>query len=105
MHQSLVSVNTHLVSGQIAHLKLPVRSEAPGRSNSCVRKFAPRLTNFRLKSQPNTPPVPLYRVPDTTSKFLDFCFLINSGMNFGCKANKTEARNQNILQLIVNPAC
>jgi hypothetical protein len=105
MHSLLVTVNTFSISQQTADLKLPVRSEAPGRSNSCVRKFAPRLTNFRLKSQPNTPPVPTYRVPDTTSKFPVFCFLINSGINFGCKAKKTEIRNQSILQLLVNPVC
>ena len=33
------------------------------------------LINFLLKSQPNTPPSPIYLVPDTTSKLPSFCFL------------------------------
>lgn len=42
-----------------AYRKLPVKSLTPGLSSSWVRKLAPLLTNFLLKSQPDTPPSPM----------------------------------------------
>jgi hypothetical protein len=44
----------------------------------------------------------MYRVPDTTSKFPDFCFLINSGMNFGCKQNRYQKSKS---FAVTNEAC
>ena len=40
-----------------------------------VHVLETHLINFLLKSQPNTPPSPIYLVPDTTSKLPSFCFL------------------------------
>lgn len=40
-----------------------------------VHVLETHLINFLLKSQPNTPPSPIYLVPDTKSKFPSFCFL------------------------------
>lgn len=40
-----------------------------------VHELETHLINFLLKSQPNTPPSPIYLVPDTTSKLPSFCFL------------------------------
>ena len=40
-----------------------------------VHMLETHLINFLLKSQPNTPPSPIYLVPDTTSKLPSFCFL------------------------------
>lgn len=60
------------------YLKLPVTSLTPGFKTVMAKKFAPRETSFRLKSQPKTPPgfsstiaglaVDLYLVPVTMSK-------------------------------------
>jgi hypothetical protein len=51
----------------ILYLKLPVKSDAPGRSRNWLKKLAPQLINFLFMSHPKTPPSPLYLVPDTTS--------------------------------------
>lgn len=75
----------------LTHLKLPVRSETPGRNTVSAKKFAPLDTNFRFRSQPYTPPGPSptrvespdevgkgveeYRVPVTMSRLWSFCCL------------------------------
>lgn len=69
------------------HLKIKVKNDIyysyrkiilPGLNNICVNKLAPLEINFLLKSQPCTPPPPIYLVPVTISKFWDLCFSINS---------------------------
>ena len=40
-----------------------------------LRKNSIHLISFLLKSQPNTPPSPIYLVPDTMSQSPSFCFL------------------------------
>jgi len=52
---------------KLIYLKLPVRSDTFGLNSIWLTKLAPRLTNFLLKSQPETPPLPMYRDPVTTS--------------------------------------